>query len=101
MPLTGDDGIEDVEVRRVLRVERDRLSANARKPAQTHGEDVLEDDREEEDRNRDTDQRPDQRQLVEDPAVSLRGEKTERDPEPHPDDHRPDGKLDRRGETRL
>ena len=63
-PVPRDDPVEDVEVRRVLGVDEHVLAADARQPAELDGEDVLEDDREEEDRDRDPDQRYEEARVV-------------------------------------
>jgi hypothetical protein len=64
-PVARDDRVEDVEVRRVLGLDQNRLASDSGQPAQAHGEDVFEDDREEEDRDRDPDQRDEEARVIE------------------------------------
>ena len=93
VPVPLDDRVEDVEVRRVLHVDEHRDPADAGKPGQADGEDVLEDDREEEDRNRYPEQRRHEAHVVEDPAVPLRGDEAERHPGENGEEHRGDRQL--------
>ena len=75
--FAGDDRVEDVEVRRMLgRRSARRSRPTRRQPAEPHGEDVLEDQREEEDRHRDAEQRDDERPVVEAPPVALRARRS-------------------------
>ena len=66
-----------------------------------HREDVLEQDREEEDRDRDPDQGHDEARVVDRGSVVLRRDEAERDPEQRREDHRGDRELDRRREALL
>ena len=94
-----DDPVEDVEVRRMLGLDEDVLTADARQPAELDGEHPLEDDREEEDRDRDADQRDEEARVVERPSVPLGREEAERKAEQRGEEHRPEGELDRRGKA--
>src|SRR6266516_4093163 len=79
----------------------DVLAADARQPVEPDGEDVLEDQAEEEDRDRDPEQRRDQARVVEQRPVLLRGEEPERDAEADREHHRGQRELDRRREPVL
>ncbi len=63
------------------------------------GEPVLEQEREEEDRDGDADERHHDRAVVERRAVPLRGQVAERDREHDGEGHRADAQLDRRGQA--
>ncbi len=95
-PVTRDDRVEDVEVRRVLELGQDADPAYGREPAEPDREDVFEDDREHEDRDRDPEQRREQAEVVEEAAVAFRRQEAERDPDEDREEHRPDRQLDRR-----
>src|SRR5207248_5229206 len=101
VPIAFDDRVEDVEVRRVLHVDEHRDPADSREPREPHREDVLEDDREEEDRDRYPEQGGNQAQMVEDPAVALRRQEAERDAEEDGEEHRRERELHRRREALL
>src|SRR5689334_4217472 len=93
--LPGEEAVEDEKVGDVGGVDADVLAAGRWQPAQLDREDVLEQERQEEHRDRDADERADDRQVVEDPAVPPGGEVAERDPDAHREDQRRDGQLDR------
>ena len=97
-PVARDDPVEDVEVRRVLGVDEDVLAADAREPAELDREGPLQDDREEEDRDRDPDQRDEEARVVDRLPVPLRRDEAERNAEEGREDHRAERELDRRRE---
>ena len=97
-PVARDDRVEDVEVRRVLRVENQQVDRpTLGQPPEPDREDVLEQDREHEDRHRDPDQRHEQTRVVQHPSVVLGRNEAERNPDRHGEDQRGDGELHRRG----
>ncbi len=65
----------------------------------SHGEDVLEQDREEEDRDRDPEQRDDQAPVIDGGPVSLGGDEPQRNAERDGEDHRGHRELESRRET--
>src|SRR4029077_10732402 len=85
----------------VLRLAERVLATDAREPAEPHGEDVLEDDREEEDRDRDPDQRCRKARVVDTGPVSLRREEAQRHTDADREDHRRKSQFDGRRETVL
>jgi hypothetical protein len=99
--VAGQDRVEHVEARRMAGRDQRRAPPDSRQPAELHREDVLEDDREEEDRDRDPEQRRDQARVIDGPAVPLGRDEAEWDPQTHRDEHRRQRQLDRRRELLL
>ena len=97
--LPGEQAVEDEEPGDAGRIEAAVLAARHGQPAELDREDVLEQEREEEDGDRDADEGEDHRRVVEEARPAAGGEVAERDAERDGDEHREEAQLDRRWEA--